>query len=553
VAPATNGTAAPPAADKPALSLPRARRGRKGFGIVVALVVLVVVGAAGAWYAWFRGPQGRPDLVTVKVEYKNLQLKVVERGTLEAKENRDVKCDVKAGSRGAPKIKWVVDNGTFVGKGDTLVEIDDSYLQEQAQQKEIDRLNALKLKVQAEQAYPGKKSAITLTRQQLDKWVKGDFPQTLHDLEGQIQKAESVVLQQEDRTSWAGRMVKKGYMTASQAEAEQATLAGNKLDLQKLQEQKKVLIDYTDLVNRQNYQNAINDAIAAEQIARVEMEMTQATYKQQDTLYKDLQEQIKQCTVKAQYSGIVVLAVPEQTMRGAGSTQSIIAQGEPVQYGQKLMSIPDLSHMLVNVRVHEVFINNMKEKLPVEVRVDAAPGKVLKGHVKYVANVAAPLDWLSPDVKVYQAYVEIDEPSLADLRLKPGLSAVTTIYTELRAEHVLAVPVQTVMAAMDRGSKPRVYVMTPHGPEAREVEVGLSDTRWIEIKSGLNEGDEVIENPRALVSDKEKRVKQDDDKTMPTGGKSDGKDRTGKGWNGPGGKGKGKLGGPGLSPPGAPE
>jgi len=544
----TNGTAPAPqlAAASPngsplpkSAGLPKARRGKRTSGLIIPMVLIVlVVGAAGAWYLWFRSPPVRTDLVTVKVEYKDLQLKVVERGTLDARENREVKCDVKTGSRGAPKIKWVVENGTLVKEGELLVEIDDSYLQEQALAKKIERLNALKLKIAAEQAYPVKKSVIGLAQQNLEKWIKGDFPQQLNEIEGTIQTDESAVLQQEDRTSWAGRMVKKGYMTASQAEAEQANLTGYKLTLQKDLEKKKVLTLYTDPVNRQTFENAIKDAMAAEQSAKADMESSQATFEQQEALYNDLLDQIKQCKVVAQYSGIVVYFVPEQTMRGSGATQSIIAQGEPVQYGQKMMSIPDLTHMLVKVKIHEAFINHMKVGLPVTVRLDSLAGKILKGHVKYVANVATPPDWMSPDVKVYDSLVEIDD-YLGDLKLKPGLSAVCTIYTALREEHVLAVPVQAVLSPLERGGKPRCFVTAPRGPEPREVELGMTDEKYVQIKSGLNEGDEVVLNPRILVSEKEKKVTREDDKTVPAGGKTDA----------PGRPGKGKLVAPGKGKP----
>ena len=57
--------------------------------------------------------------------------------------------------------------------------------------------------------------------------------------------------------------------------------------------------------------------------------------------------------------------------------------------------------------------------------------RLSRAQVKSVANVASPQDWMSPDVKVYQAYVEIDEP-VEDLKLKPGLSAVCTIFTEMQ-------------------------------------------------------------------------------------------------------------------------
>jgi hypothetical protein len=188
--------------------------------------------------------------------------------------------------------------------------------------------------------------------------------------------------------------------------------------------------------------------------------------------------------------------------------------------------------MLVNLRVHEAFINLMRSGLPSTVRVDAAAGKILKAHVKSVAAAAAQQDWMSPDVKVYQSYIEIDD-SVEELRLKPGLSAVTTIYTDLKAEHVLAVPVQAVLSPLEKGGKPRCFVMTPTGPEGRDVELGMTDDKFIEVKSGLQENDEVILNPKALLSDKEKKAAaKEDEKIVPTGGKP-GAGKGGKGRQGP--------------------
>jgi hypothetical protein len=156
-----------------------------------------------------------------------------------------------------------------------------------------------------------------------------------------------------------------------------------------------------------------------------------------------------------------------------------------------------------------------QEGLPATVRVEAVQGKSLKAHVKSVANVASPQDWMSPDVKVYQAYVEIDE-SVKTLKLKPGLSAVCTIFTETRAEHVLAVPVQAVLSPLEKGAKPRCFVETPAGPEPRDLELGMTDEKYVEIKSGVDEGEEVILNPRAVLSDKEKKKTKEDEKIVPT-------------------------------------
>lgn len=521
--------------------LPRARRGNKALWIILPLAALLFLGGpALAWFFFFRGPQVRTDLVTYKVEYKDLQLKIVERGSLEAMESHDVKCEVKTGSRGAPKIKWVVDNGKEVKKGDLLVEIDDSYILEQRDAKRIERDKAEADKIAAEQLHPVKMKAIELAKQNQEKWIKGDFLQQLHDYEGQILVAKSIVQQQQDRADWAARMVKKGYMTASQSEAELDTLKGDELDLQKKTELRKVLLEYTDPVNRKSNENAVKQAEVDERTAYATMESTAAIFKQQEDLLKDLNEQVKQCKIYAPNTGIVVYYVPEQTRMGSGATQSIVAQGEPVQFGQKMMSIPDLSHMKVNVRIHEAFYTKMKPDLPCLVRVDAVPDKMFKGHVESIANAASPQDWMSPDVKVYQAYIDIDGTVE---KLKPGLSAVCTIFTDDKAEHVLAVPVQAVLSSPERGAKPRVYVLTPNGPEIREVKLGYSDDKLVQIVEGVSEGDEVVLNPRVLLNDKDKRSGgKEDEKGQQGGDKSGGK---------PGGKGKPGEEGAGAGMPGS--
>jgi len=177
---------------------------------------------------------------------------------------------------------------------------------------------------------------------------------------------------------------------------------------------------------------------------------------------------------------------------------------------------------------------------PAHVRVDAFPGESLPGEVKSVATVASQQDWLSADVKVYQTMVTINK-SMAGL--KPGMSAEVTIFTDSQRDHVLAVPLQAILGSVDMGRKRRVYVMTEKGPEAREVTVGLSNEKMAEIEDGLHENEQVIVNPRVLLSEKEKA--ELGESTYRRGGGKDGKGKgDGKGKDGKGdGKGKDGKGG----------
>ncbi|MFN6051620.1 MAG: hypothetical protein ACK47R_12380, partial [Planctomycetia bacterium] len=86
--------------------------------------------------------------------------------------------------------------------------------------------------------------------------------------------------------------------------------------------------------------------------------------------------------------------------------------------------------------------------LPVLVRIDAFPDKVLQGHVKHIDEVAAQSDWLTSDIKVYRTLVSIDE-SLPGL--KPGMSASVTIFTDTKVDDALAVPVQAVLGSSQTG------------------------------------------------------------------------------------------------------
>src|SRR5207244_10807961 len=88
-----------------------------------------------------------------------------------------------------------------------------------------------------------KRTTLQLAKIDLEKYQKGDFPQSLKDVEGRIKIAESDLEQQRDRAAWAQRMLKKGYYTVSQADSEQSKLQSLQLGLAKVLEQRRVLTE----------------------------------------------------------------------------------------------------------------------------------------------------------------------------------------------------------------------------------------------------------------------------------------------------------------------
>jgi HlyD family secretion protein len=185
--------------------LPPARSRRKALPLLVLLVGLLVASAGGmAWYKVANSPSERTDLITHTVRREPLRVTVVERGTLESATNQDIVVRVKAktqGSQVATTIKWVIDDGARVKKGDLLAELDDSALQEtlKTQKIAVEQANAAWL--QAEEEYKIVESqnqtdvktaeiAKELAEIDLEKFLKGDYQQQKKDIEGRIKIAD---------------------------------------------------------------------------------------------------------------------------------------------------------------------------------------------------------------------------------------------------------------------------------------------------------------------------------------------------------------------------
>jgi HlyD family secretion protein len=598
--------------------LPKARRWSKRakFLFAVAIFLVIVGGVGGAGYLMIAKPfqSVRTDLITHPVHYGRLELTIMERGALESANNHDIVCRVKAraqGSQTSTSIKWVIDDGSHVlhdrpkdqasiiyawdpknscyaeKKGgpngtvpvievqdketgrtvysDLLVDMDESGLMEQLMTEKIALDLAEANKIQAEEAYKIQVSQnesdiktaetnLQLAVIDLEKYMKGDFPQALKDVNGRIKQAESDLEQQRDRTAWAQRMLKKGYYTVSQADSEQSKLQSLELALAKVEEEKRVLIDKNYGLEKRTetaYRSAVEEAKRAlariksqahakEVQARTDRDTKTSIYEKERTRYRDIAEEIKKCKLCAPIDGLVVFSVAEQTRWGVGR-QALVAQGEAVSENQKLMQIPDLKHMLVTAKIHEAQVSRVHKGQPAVVRIDAMPGSALKGHVESVANTPSQQDFFAADVKVYATKVYIDEEVEG---LKPGMTAVVTITVEDALDHVLTIPIPAIIGSAEMGATRKCFVVTPHGPEERDIVVGMSNEMEAEIRSGLNDGDLVVLNPKVLVGDKMKTREAGESNRNGNGALEKG----GKGM--PGGKGRRGQGPGGMSPVG---
>ena len=454
---------------------------------------------------------------------------------------------------------------------DLVMELDDSSLQDQlvtqrialdgAKDEELQAEKALAITLaQAEADIQAAGVAVEVAEINLKKFQEGDYISQVKDLEGQIKNAQADAEQQIDRVAWANRMLKKNFQTASQAQTEQLKLESYELTLAQKKELLRVLTKYTKrqqeitlrgevATKKAALANVRSKAQSQEAKDRSLLTAKRSVYSQQQGRYRDILEQLQKCKVWAPRDGIAVYYIPEQARWGVGSRQSIVAQGENVSEGQKMMQIPDLQNMRVSTKVHEALAPKVHRGQNAMVRVESFYDQPLKGKVEFVATVAASESFLAADVRVYKTNVTILEPIEG---LRPGSNAEVTIVIGDAITNALLVPVESIVGGSEMGEERKVFVLTADGPKERKVKVGKANAEYVQITDGLEEGEDVVLNPKTLVGDKVKTRKPGEGVSGP-----EPKDKKAGPGKGPG-KGPGAVrprmgglgaGGPGGAPP----
>jgi len=203
---------------------------------------------------------------------------------------------------------------------------------------------------------------------------------------------------------------------------------------------------------------------------------------------EDLLEQIDYATIRAERPGLVVYGASDQnSMRFRGSSsQEAVQEGATIRERQSILTIPDMREMAIKVNIHESAVQRVAVGQAVKVSIDAFPDEELTGRVIKVAVVADSANaFMNPDLKVYPTTIQID--GTHDW-LRPGMSAEVEILVD-SLEAVVYVPVQAVTYFDD---KRVVYLPNGNNPRQREVQVGTFSDSFIEIVSGLEEGEEVL-------------------------------------------------------------
>ena len=305
----------------------------------------------------------------------------------------------------------------------------------------------------------------------------------------------------------------------AQSKSSSAELARAKLDYDRAVDlYKDQLISKQDFDQKKSAYE-VAEAVAAQDQARVAQSRAQldsatghiSQAKAQLTRVSDV---LSKTLYTAPFDGVVT-NVPVH----AGETVVMGIQNSP---GSTLMTVSDLSIITAEVRVDETDIVNISLGQTADVTIDAIPGKTFKGKVTEIGDNAivrstgvssAQSTTSTQEAKDFKVVVTLDNPPP---NLRPGLSTTAKITTGT-AKNVLTIPIQAlvsrdkndleaqakkvkkdksapqVLVKKEADEIQGVFVVTPgRKAEFRKVDTGLTGTTEIQVKSGLNENDEII-------------------------------------------------------------
>lgn len=273
-----------------------------------------------------------------------------------------------------------------------------------------------------------------------------------------------------------------------------------------------------------------NTAQTNYEIARAALQSSLFEIKRAEGALRQIRESLAKTTIVSPADGAVTALTSRLGERVVGTSQFA---------GTEVMRIADLNNMQAQVNVNENDVVSVKVGDRARITVDAYPDREVLGIVREIASTASTNNaGTQEEVTNFLVKISIADPSVS---LRPGMSTTADIETST-VRNAVAVPIQSVTvrstetklspeelerqgarrAEQDQGDnradvtnevqekqKERaqreqlqrvVYVRKGETVEQRTVITGIADPTHIEIRQGLQPGEEVVSGSYTAIS-----------------------------------------------------
>lgn len=303
-----------------------------------------------------------------------------------------------------------------------------------------------------------------------------------------------VYISQKDR-SMAAISSARARLAQSEAQFIQAELSFNR--------SKQLYSEET--ISKSEYEQAE----ASYSVAKAEVDAAKFSVVSAEASLKEANENLVKTSIYAPMTGTVSMLLVELGERVAGTG---------MMAGTEMLRVADLSRMEAQVEVNENDIPRVKLGDTATIEVDAYVDYKFRGVVTEIANSAKTTGVSADQVTNFDVKILVLPESYKDLTdkgtehpLRPGMSATVEIRTETKSG-IITVPIQSVTTRTDTTKivktvtnediRTLVFITDGERALAKDVKTGIQDNSYIEIISGVAEGDRVISAPFSAISKK---------------------------------------------------
>lgn len=503
------------------------------------LWLLALIGAAAAAYQFgafdsLIETEGPEPILGAEVRRGPLRISEVVRGNLEAKDSIVLKSQIQ----GRSTIIYLAEEGSVVKAGDLVAELDVSQLEDDLVRREIEVKNAEAAYTKAKEQYDiqviqnisdieAAELALELAELDLARYT-GDAPldevtsesmvspdaetpeeaTQIGEWDNELAKAKDNVLLKDEALARATRdleasqmLFEREFIPENDLRADELAEKSAKIQLEQAQRELELLQRFG---NRRRLAELNSNVAtckrdiektrkqAAARLTDFEAARESARYKleRERQQLAELRGQVDKSKIFAPEEGLLVYA-RERSRWGSGDS---IEEGDEVRERQDIASIPRAGGMTVKASIHETKLKKVQVGQTCTVTIDAFPDRTFEGRVDFVAVMADSGSWRSnPNQRLYKADIALVNPTR---EMRPGMSASVEILVEDLSD-VHYVPRQCVFLDGTDTVCFRVVDKESGELERVAVDVGLDNTKYVAILSGLSEGDTVALSPPA--------------------------------------------------------
>jgi HlyD family secretion protein len=401
--------------------------------------------------------------LTAPVKRTDLVISISGDGTIESAH----KLDIKNLARGSRNVRQIVPDGSYVRKGDLLVRLDSTLLDEAiaGERAALTKVEAAVLR--AQKNWEAARIAV-------EEYRDGKFVQQQLVLSRDILLAKQGLANAEHSLMNVQIMHRMGFISRAHVDAMELAAEKAEGELASAKTKKDVLEQFTRA-------KVLADLSSKRDSAAAQLKSDEAILQRAAAKITRLEQDVQNCAIFASQDGMVIYASGPAT-RNQPAYQ--VDQGATLRQYQTVLHLVDPDQLQVRMLVAQSKLGQLQRGQRAQFKV---LGEMLPGHVASIADRPEPSTPGSGNLKQHAVVIAFDGGREG---LKPGMSAQVEIFIQHKKD-TLVIP---LLCLIDDGAEPRVRVKKRGRVVTRHVVLGIANDASVEVVGGLNEGEQVLFN-----------------------------------------------------------